>query len=64
MRRLMAGLGLGLALGALLTGCAGVSSGSAGGASPAYYPGPPYWDPGRGTFIDPISGQPMNGGGR
>jgi len=61
-RRLLACFSLGLVCG-LRTACAGLSS-SATGAPPAYYPGPPYWDPGRGTFIDPLSGQPVHGGNR
>jgi hypothetical protein len=63
-RRVLAGLALGLAACALLAGCAGRSGGAPGGAPPVYYPGPPYWDPARGTFIDPLTGQPVQGGWR
>jgi len=44
-------------------GSGGVSGGGAI-SPPAYYPGPPYWDPARDTYVDPLTGQPVRGGGR
>jgi hypothetical protein len=59
----IARLGTWLAVLWLATACAGMAGPSAT-APPAYYPGPSYWDPERGARIDPLSGQPLYGGGR
>jgi hypothetical protein len=56
-------LGIWLAVLWLATACAGMAGPSAT-TPPAYYPGPSYWDPERGVRIDPLSGQPLHGGGR
>ena len=47
----IARLGTWLAVLWLATACAGMA-------------GPSYWDPERGARIDPLSGQPLYGGGR
>jgi hypothetical protein len=59
--RVVARVGVGLAVLWLVTACAGMADPSAM-SPPAYYPGPPYWDPARGEHIDPLTGQPVGGG--
>jgi hypothetical protein len=60
---LIARLGIWLAVLWLATACAGMAGPSAM-SPPAYYPGPTYWDPERGSMIDPFSGQPVLNPGR
>jgi hypothetical protein len=59
----IARLGILLAVLWLATACAGMAGPSAT-SPPAYYPGPPYWDPARGSMIDPLSNQPLLDPGR
>jgi hypothetical protein len=56
--RTIARLGLWLVVPWLVTACAGMAGPSAT-SPPAYYPGPPYFDPARGEMVDPMTGQPV-----